>query len=80
MDWEDMGKYSPASKPTTSMDFYQESEQSTSNISPSAKAPTECRPPLPNGAKPHAWAQVFVFSSLRIRLLMKIPEVPSRNL
>jgi len=66
MDWEDVENYSHAGKPITQMDIYQESEQSTiTDDSLSARAPTESRPLLPNGAWPHAWAQVFVFSSLR---------------
>jgi len=80
MDWEDMEEYSHTGKPTTQMDLCQESEQSISNNSTSAKAQTESRPPLPEGAEPRAWAQVFVFSSLRILLLMRISEVSSRNL
>ena len=79
-DWDDMETYSHADKPTTQVDSYQESEPFTSNNSPSAKAPTKLRPPLPQGAEPHAWAQVFVFSSLRICLLMRVPKVPSRDL
>ena len=79
MDLEDMEEYSHTGKPTTQIDLCQESEQSINNISSSAKAPTESRLPLPKGAEPRAWAQVFVFSSLRISLLM-ISEVPSRNL
>lgn len=60
-DWEDMEEYSYVNKPPTQTDLCQEPEQSTSNNFPSA--PTESRPPLPNCAKPHAWAQVFVLSS-----------------
>jgi hypothetical protein len=80
MDWEDMEEYSHTGKPITQMALCQESEQSISNNPPLAKAPTESRLPLPKGAEPRAWAQVFVFSSLRISLLMRISEVPSRNL
>jgi len=66
-EWDDIETHSQVGKPLTldgvPVGLYPEPGQPLSNKSPSAKAPTEPKPPLPDAAWPHAWAQVL-FTSL----------------